>query len=292
MIRSLLLAALLALPALAGEREPPPPEVPKTGEPAAEEPAPVEPEAPKAPEAPATTPDETTLEGFRSPFEALSERMIGVTSRAVLFDWRKRTVGLGLTAGSVLELNNFYSARVGGFVRLPLGNLIAELAVTRVITSSSDSAEKLALTPYRQSGRPNRVEFDINLAYALFEGVGTPRLSFFPTVELVFTLNVGFRYLYYPGALGTANAGQVIEALFAPRLQDREVEYLERDRLPGMQIDRGRYNLLAGFELDLYFRTGIFLSPRVMVNLPILSGLQGSSLGWWWELNLSLGWAL
>ena len=81
-------------------------------------------------------------------------------------------------------------------------------------------------------------------------------------------------------------------AIFSPRLQQREIDYLEKERLPGMQVDPGRYNLLLGFQLDLYFRTGVFLAPKVMVALPLLSGATGSALGWWWELSMQIGWQL
>ena len=293
MIRSALLIAILALPASAQDKaweKPAPAET--EAEPKPAEPTPT-PEAAKPPEAkPTPKVEDTTIDKYRTPFEALSETSIGLASRAVLFDWRKTTLAFGVTAAQLLELNSFYSARVGGFVRVPFGNLTAELAVTRVFTWGSDSTQKLSLTPYRQAARPSRVEFDINLAYALVEGVGTPRLRLLPTVELVFSVNVGFRYLYYPGALGKANAGQVFEAIFAPKISEREILYLENERLPGMQIDAARYGLLAGFCLDLYFRTGIFIEPKVMVGIPLLSGFTGSSLGWRWELSTSIGWAL
>ncbi len=272
MIRSVLLAVVLALPpAFAADG----PRVPQAQPP---------PEGKLAPKQ-----EDTSIERYRTPFQVLSESTIGLASRAVLFDWRKSTVAAGLTTGALLELNNFYSTRLGGFVRMPVGNLTAELAVTRVFTWGSDSSEKLSLTPYRQSGRPSRIELEVNLAYALLEGVGTPRLGLLPSAELVFSIDVGFRYLYYPGALGKANAGQVVEAIFAAKISERELDYLERERLPGMQIDAGRYGLLAGFALDLYFRTGIFLEPKVMLAIPVLSGLSGSRLGWWWELSMALG---
>ncbi len=236
--------------------------------------------------------EDKTIEKYRSPFEALTESTIGLASRSVLFDWRKSTVMLGGTASQLLELNNFYSTRVGGFVRIPFGNLTAELAVTWVFTQGSDSSRKLSLTPYRQAGRPPRLEFDINFAYALFEGVGTPRLGLLPTAELMFSVNAGIRYLYYPNALGSSNAGEVTGAIFNPSITPKEIIYLERERLPGMQIDKGRYGILAGFSMQLYFRTGIFFEPRVMVAIPVFSGAVGSNLGWWWELSASLGIAL
>ncbi len=236
--------------------------------------------------------EDKSIEKYRSPFEALSESTIGLASRSVLFDWRKSTVLLGGTAAQLLELNNFYSTRVGGFVRVPFGNLTAELAVTWVFTQGSDSSQKLSLTPYRQAGRPPRLEIDINFAYALIEGVGTPRLGLLPTAELVFSVNAGIRYLYYPNALGSSTALEVTGAIFAPKITQREINYLERVRLPGMQVDGQRYGVMAGFSMQLYFRTGIFFEPRVMVAIPVFAAATSSSLGWWWELSASLGIAL
>jgi hypothetical protein len=236
-------------------------------------------------------PDDTTLERYRTPLDVLNERMIGTASRAVRFDWRKTKVGFGIVGSQLLELNNFGSARIGGFVRTPLGSLMFDFAVTRVITWGSESTEKLALTPYRQFGRPSRVELDFNLAYPLVEGVGTARLGFFPATELVFSLNAGLRYIYYPGSLSGANAGEVFKAIFAPRLTNLELDNLETTRPPGMRIDAGRYNLLLGFSLDFHFQTGVFVSTRVMIAPPIFSALSGSGLGWWWELSLAAGWA-
>jgi len=114
--------------------------------------------------------------------------------------------------------------------------------------------------------------------------------GFFPATELVFSVDAGFRYLYYPGSLHGAGFREIAKALFSPGLTDRELENLEADRLPGMELDGGRYNLLAGLSVDLYFRSGGFVSPRAMIAVPLLSSLTGSGLGWWWELSLGLGW--
>ncbi|MBN1205364.1 MAG: hypothetical protein JXB05_10615 [Myxococcaceae bacterium] len=269
MIRSaLLLIAVLGLPSATLAAEEPPPASAK------EEPPPEE-----APEDPA-------LDRFRTPFEVLNERMIGVASRPVRFDWRKKRLGIGLIGSQLLELNNFSSARFGGFVRRPLGGFMGELAITRVLTWGSASTDKLALTPYRQSGRPSRIELDLNVGYPLAEGVATARPGFLPATELVFSASAGLRYAYYPGALSGATFGQVAKALIAPSLSAKELENLERKLPPGMQIDEGRYNLLTGLGLDVYFQTGGFLSPRAMIALPI----TGSDLGLWWELTFSAGW--
>lgn len=272
MIRSLALSlALLAVGALAQ--------------------APTEPVVgPQAP--PGQTPDSTTVERVRTPFEALSERLLGTASRAVRFDWRQKTAAFGLVVSGLFELNNFATARVGGFVRIPYGDFIVELAATRAIVWGSDSTSKLAQTPYRQFGRPNRFELDFNLDYVLAEGVVTPRPSFIPPAQLVFSVTAGFRYLIYTETWRDLIPGDVALAIISPRLGDAEVNNLEAGRLPAMQLDRGRYNLLLGFNLDLYFQPGLYISPRVLLALPVFAGPTGSGLGAWWELSARIGWML
>jgi len=289
LIRSvLLLLAVLGLPSatLAAEEPPPASAEAARGEGGAS-PGTDTPEQPGKGEPPAEeAPEDKAIERYRTPFEVLNERMIGAASRAVRFDWRKKRLGIGLIGSQLLELNNFSSTRVGGLVRKPLGNLMGELAITRVLTWGSASTDKLALTPYRQAGRPSRIELDVNLGYPLAEGVATARPGFFPATELVLSANTGFRYAYYPGALSGASLGDVAKSLFSPRLSEMELENLAGRLPPGMQLDEGRYNVLAGLGLDVYFQSGGFLTPRAMVALPLLD----TELGLWWELTFSAGW--
>jgi hypothetical protein len=232
--------------------------------------------------------DDAPLARYREPLDAMMERMIGVASRAVRVDWRRKTVGFGVTGSRLLELNNFSSARLGAVVRRPFGGVMGELAVSRVFTWGSDSTRKLALTPYRQLGRPSRFELDVGLAYPLAEGVATARAGFFPATELVFSATAGLRYLWYPGALSGVGFRRHLTGLLKPRLSAGELDHLEKERPPGMQVDPARYNLLSGLSLDIYFHSGGFLAPRVMAALP----LTGSDLDWWWEVSLGLGWLL
>jgi hypothetical protein len=232
---------------------------------------------------------DTSLERFRAPLEALMERPVGEASRAVRFDWRRSRVGFGVTSASLLELNNYSSFRIGGYVRKALGNVMLDGAVTYVFVFGSDASNKLALTPYRQFGRPARVEVDVNVGYAIAEGVVTARPGLIPAAQLVLTANAGVRYLFYPGGFAGMPGLDVAGALFAPRITDAEITNLDKRRLPAMQVDRARYALLAGFTLDLYFQPGIAVTPRVMMALPVFSALQGAGLGWWWELSLAVG---
>ncbi len=235
---------------------------------------------------------DTSIERYRTPLEALTDHAIGEASRSVRFDWRRSRVGFGLTSASLLELNNYSSFRLGGFVRKAIGNVMLEAAVTYVFVFGSEASERLSLTPYRQFGRPHRVEVDVNVGYAIAEGVVTPRVGMIPAAQLVLSANAGVRYLFYPGAFAKIPTLELFGTLFAPRISDAEVTNLEFRRLPAMQIDRARYALLTGLSLDVYFRPGLSVTPRVMMALPVFSGIQGAGLGWWWELSLALGAAL
>ncbi|MDX2020577.1 MAG: hypothetical protein SF187_10070 [Deltaproteobacteria bacterium] len=249
-------------------------------------------QAPASETVPSTerTPD-TSIEKHRVPFDTLSQRLlsersIGVASRAVRFDWRQKSVGVGLIGSQLFELNNFKSARYGLFARMPLSGWMGELSITRVQTWGSPSSDKLALTPYRQLGRPSRFELDASLAIPLVEGVGTARPGFMPSTQLVLSAVGCLRYLFYPEVLDGASVTQVARSFIAPRLSSRELRELEDARLGGMQIDRGRFNALAGLNLDIYFGSGGFVTWRSLVALPI----TGSEIYWWWEATVGAGW--
>lgn len=235
--------------------------------------------------------DETTLKSHRTAFEALSERFIGVASRAVRYDWRRANFEVAVTGSQLLELNNFNSARIGASLRAPVVGLMLELAITYVHTWGSAATDQLSRTPYRQAGRPSRLEADLMLGYALAEGVTTPKFGFIPATELVFLVNAGFRYRYYPHQFDNMPGDQALGAFFSARLTDKEVENLEYARLPGMGIDRTRYELLLGFSLALYFQNGVFLAPRIMFAPPLFATVAQSTMTFWWDLTMSIGWS-
>lgn len=280
MIRSLLFVALLAAPDATPEASPEPP-------------AEATPVASPTPVAPVVSEQANeSIESHKAPVDVLTERMIGVASRAVRFDWRRTSYGVGATGGELLEMNNFRSRRIGVSARRPFGGVMGDMALSWVETESSPSSRKLALTPYRQVGRPSRLELDVNAGYPLAEGVATSRPGMLPATELVFSAQGGLRYLHYPGAIKGADVRQVGEVqemgrtILAPSLSSKELRYLEDKRPGGMEVDRARYNLLAGLGADVYFHSGGYVAPRTMIALPV----TGTGLGWWWELTIDAGW--
>lgn len=256
--------------------------------------APGEPVDPPLSDEPTREPveDATALSPYRTRFDLLAGRTIGTASQPVAFDWRKSRVQVAGIGGYVAELNNFNSMRAGGVVRVPNGRTLLELGLTYAGTWDSPSSKTLALTPYRQPARPNRLELDVGLGLPLAEGVVTAVPRFFPAVQLVFSGYVGVRYLSYPWALGGMRPGQVARALLSPSLTDTELENLEEARLPAMQIDRGRMTTLVGLGNDIYFGSGLFLSPRLMLAVPLLAPASQTELYVWADLQLLVGIAL
>ena len=235
-------------------------------------------------------PDEG-LSQYRTTLEALSELSIGRTSRPVRFDWRRGSVQVGINGGLPAELNSFDSLRAGGFVRFPTSGLLLELTLSYVWVSGSDSTEQLALTPYRQAGRPDRMELDFSLAVPLAEGVVTALPEIFPTTELVISGLAQLRYLIYPGGYAGLGFADTVEAIFSGTLSDAELENIEDERLPGMKIDRARYGMQLGLGADLYFQSGFFVTNKLLIALPLLDFLADSQLSYGVELDLSLGFA-
>jgi hypothetical protein len=229
------------------------------------------------------------LARHRVPFPELAERTIGTASQPVEFNWRRSKVQGAVSGSQLFELNNFNSVRVGGLARFPTGNLIAELGASYVRTWDTPASEILALTPYRQPGRPDRMEIDINVGIPLAEGVVTFAPRFMPPVQLVLNGYVGFRYLLYPDGFAGMKAGKVFTAVLSPSLTQAEFDNLDDRRLDGMQVDSGRYGLMIGLGNDLYFKQGFFLSPRVSFALPILAPVSGTDLLLWGDFSLAIG---
>lgn len=236
--------------------------------------------------------EEDPLSPYRTPFGVLVERSIGSTSKSVEYDWRRSRAQLAASGDHLFELNNFNSLRAGAMVRLPAGGLLYELGLHHVWVWDTPSSALLALTPYRQPGRPERLELDFNLGVPLAEGVVTTRVRFFPSVQMVFMAYAGLRYALYPQGFAHLKVGEVASALVSPTLLQEEIDNLEELRLDAMQVDPGRYGVLIGVGDDLYFKQGIFVSPRAMFGLPILAPVSQTELLFWADLSLMVGVAL
>ncbi|MEC8425283.1 MAG: hypothetical protein VX000_15975, partial [Myxococcota bacterium] len=203
-----------------------------------------------------------SIQRYRTPFPILTERVIGTASRPVEFDWRRTRIHVGATGAELFELNNFDSFRAGAIVRLPADNLLYEFGLGWAWVNDTPSSRQLALTPYRQPGRPPRLAVDFNVGIPLAEGVVTTAPRWFPAVELVFSGYAGLRYAAYPGATEALRLRDKVAAVIAPGLSPAERQNLDDARLDAMRIDPARYTTMLGFGNDVYFRQGVFVNPR------------------------------
>lgn len=228
----------------------------------------------------------------RMPFYVLLDRAIGTTARPVAFNWRASPVQFAAIGGLVAELNTFNTARGGALMRLPSQRTVFELGVAYVRVTDSQGSNAIALTPYRQDGRPSRLEVDAQLGYALAEGVITSAPRWMPSMQMVVNAYGGVRYAVYPTGFRGLRPGQVGVAIVSPELSIAEIDNLESARLAAMSVDPSRYWLQAGLGQDLYFKQGFFISPRVMFTVPLLATVTGSRLLLAPDFSLAIGFAL
>lgn len=246
----------------------------------------------EAPEPPVVAEEEDPLSPYRARFDVLTERAIGTTSVPVEFNWRRTNVHVAATGSFLFELNNFDSARLGGMARFPSNALVVELGLSYAHVWDTPSSQLIALTPFRQPGRPKRMELDFNVALPLAEGVVTAVPRLFPAVQMVFNAYVGARYSIYPTGFAEMKPGRVATAIISPALLEEEIANLEDARLDGMAVDPGRYNLMLGVGNDLYFKQGLFISPRMSMAVPLLAPASQTQLYVWADLSLAIGMAL
>ncbi|MEE2644650.1 MAG: hypothetical protein VYD19_06920, partial [Myxococcota bacterium] len=219
--------------------------------------------------APLLLPSDQPLDRYRSPFDALLERAIAESSVRVRYPWRRSKFQLSLQGGLPVLFNQFESSRLGLLAAFPQDDLLWELGLSRVWVSESVSSELLAQTPYRQAGRPERVELSFGVTFPLAEGVVTLQTSFLPAAQLLLTAHGQLRQLIYFSQPEDADFTASFRRLLSTRLNNEELEALEGARPAGMLIDQRRYQLDVGLGLSLYFQSGFFLAQRFLLGTPV-----------------------
>lgn len=248
-------------------------------------------EAVEAPNAEGSPQADDTLQAYRSSFDMLADRAIGTASRPVEFNWRRTDFQLAVAGHHPSELNTFGTLRGGLLGRLPTKALLLEFGLGYARVWDTPGSRLLSRTPYRQAGRPSRLELDFAVVFPLAEGVVTTAPKIFPAAQVTLNAIVDFRYLLYTNGFANMGMGNVAGALFSPTLTDAEIKNLEGSRPIAMQIDPGRYGLMAGVGNDIYFKNGMFVSPRLLVAVPLLAPATKTDLKVWADASVALGWA-
>lgn len=239
----------------------------------------------------ATQAETPELSRFRLPWELLIDRTVGTASKPVRFDWRKTDLQLAIFGAQPAEFNNYNTFRAGLLARIPTKTLMFELGFSYAWVWGTESSRQLALTPFRQPGRPSRFELDFSVGVPLAEGVVTAWPGFFPAAQLVFSAYFNLRYLIYPGGFSGMKFRDILGASFSPKITDSEVENLDDRRLPGMEVDTQRYALSAGLGTDIYFDFGVFVAPRILIGIPLFAAVAESKMRMSLEFSLAAGYA-
>lgn len=223
----------------------------------------------------------------------LPEHFVGATARATRFDWRRANAIPLLQVADLVERNNFQQVQANIGVRKAFGDILVEGALGYFWSNNTDSSLLLAQTPFRQAGRPAHIALDVNVGYPIAEGVVTPLTSWIPPAELVLVAWAGARY---SGFVETFTGGRPLQDigfdLVSPQLSATELERLDVSSPEAMQVDTARLHTPVGLSLDVYLQPGLLVSPRAMINIPVLAPVTGTKLGFFWELGISVGYAL
>ena len=102
---------------------------------------------------------------------------------------------------------------------------------------------------------------------------------------------VGLRYDWYPGSMTGKTLRERLGATLNPGLTESELRFLDGRRLDGMQLDPARYTPMVGIGNDIYLAQGVFISPRVMLSVPLFALAVDSDLFLWGEAAVLVGMA-
>jgi hypothetical protein len=221
------------------------------------------------------------------PFPALVERTVGVAGKSVRFDWRKKQSLVFANVGQPVEYNNFETYRAAAAVQFPSENMTIGLGLAKAFVFSTESADAIALMPYRQTGRPERWELELSGFYPVAEGVVTFRPDFMPAAQMVFSLAADVRYMIYPSLLSGQGFSNGFKSLIATRLSESDKERLSPSAPAAMKIDSAKIAVLTGFNLHLYTSGGLIISSKAMLALSIL----GTAMPKHADLTIGLGYA-
>jgi hypothetical protein len=230
------------------------------------------------------------LEKSRVPLPALSNRILGQTFRPAVLDWRNSSYLIHPSFGQLLELNNFETTRLGLAMRIPNDGMQLKFGLSYAHVAATHSSELLAKTPYRQAGRPSRIEADFGIESPVAEGILSQLLTFIPEAQVVFSLQATLRYLYYMGSTKGMSTRSTLGAWFSPRLTEMELQNLRRKAPAGMYLDQARINGGAGFAADVYFASRMYVNQSLTLMTPMLA--PDSGLAYMWDLSLGVGYAL
>ncbi len=222
----------------------------------------------------------------------LPEHFVGSTARAVRVDWRRAKAIPLLQVADIVERNNFQQVQANIGVRKAFGDILVEGALGFFWANDSASSLLLAQTPFRQAGRPSHFALDVNVGYPIAEGVVTPVTTWVPPAELVLVAWAGVRYSAFAETFPDRPFQDIGFDLVSPQLSATELARLDDASLDAMQVDTARLHTPVGLSLDVYLQPGLLVSPRVMVNVPVLIPITATQLGFFWELGLSVGYAL
>lgn len=221
--------------------------------------------------------------------EHLARRAIAIGSKPSIFHWRESPLLVEIEYGQKIEFNNYDSAAYGVKFRIPLDNSNFVLGLKKITVSPTPASEGIARTPYTQPGRPTHYELQPGFDIALVEGIGNQYFSIIPPMQIVVRGQLCLNYLIYPNAHKGIGTGKLMKLLLDPKLQEKEKENLRKDIPAGMELDDSRFDILFGFGIDAFTKSGLFINFDALYGFPSNNKSKMEAI---WDLSLGVGYAL
>ncbi|WP_141733977.1 hypothetical protein [Oligoflexus tunisiensis] len=230
---------------------------------------------------------ETAAADRKVPLESLIDRSIAYVKRPSIVEWRKRPFILNIELGQFIEYNNFESSYGGIALRLPSDSFVVKSTLVDVKTYESEASRQIGKTPFQQTGRPSRLEWQNGIEVPILEGIGNPMVSWVPASQFVLSSVAQVNSHLYSNAV--EDPVELFTRFHRLNLSDDELRRLQEHAPPSMRILRSRHSLGFGLQWDNYYRSGINWNTRFLYEMPMAS--PDRKLKAWYSLTLGVGYA-
>ncbi|SMF71092.1 hypothetical protein [Pseudobacteriovorax antillogorgiicola] len=231
------------------------------------------------------------IEDQKKPVSSILRKTTGIAIRPSIHRWRKSSLSLKLEYGQISELNNYDSEHVTILAEVPGETFSYQIGVRRVVVATTESADSLAKTPFKQPGHASRFEIVTGLKAPIHEGIGSQLFNLIPQAQMVVSGLLRLNFHQYLDATNNENPLDILKNQFKPEIGGDEYQGI-LDRAHGAMLpSRSRHSIGLGLVLDHYYP--VLEGQAIVVTASVLMMTDvhqdEASLSKWLEYNLGVG---
>ena len=224
----------------------------------------------------------------RLPFKTLLERSVAYVKRPAIIEWRKKSLYLQAEVGQAIEYNNFSNTLYGLNLRFPGESMVFKTAFLQAHVGETEASRQVAKTPFQQTGRPSRFEWQNGLEIPVIEGIGQQLFTWMQPAQFVLSGVLQLNTYIYQGLDSDAKA--TFTRLVATKLSTKEARQLSERAPAAMRVQKSLHSVSAGLQWDHYYAAGIAWTARFLYERP--AGGESAGLSGWYSFSLGVGYGL